>query len=110
MVRVTRSLVLYVCFVDHCLSFCTFSFRHCVVCSSSQIFDFFYLLHFHFLFKVNYSQRILLLKNGGNAELDFHSASSLKQQSAGRNVTSFGHIILIPSQPIFALSDTERRG
>ena len=23
-VRVTRSLVLYVCFVDHCLSFCTF--------------------------------------------------------------------------------------
>ena len=33
-VRVTRSLVLYVCFVDHCLSFCTFSFGHCVVCSS----------------------------------------------------------------------------
>jgi hypothetical protein len=30
-VRVTRSLVLYVCFVDHCLSFCTFSFGHCVV-------------------------------------------------------------------------------
>jgi hypothetical protein len=28
-VRVTRSLVLYVCFVDRCLSFCTFSFRHC---------------------------------------------------------------------------------
>ena len=34
-VRVTWSLVLYVCFVDHCLSFCTFSFGHCVVCSSS---------------------------------------------------------------------------
>ena len=34
-VRFTRSLVLYVCFVDHCLSFCTFSFGHCVVCSSS---------------------------------------------------------------------------
>ena len=34
-VRVTRSLVLYVCFVDHCLSLCTFSFGHCVVCSSS---------------------------------------------------------------------------
>ena len=33
-VRVTRSLVLYVCFVDHCLSFCTFSFGHCVVCCS----------------------------------------------------------------------------
>jgi hypothetical protein len=27
-VRVTQSLVLYVCFVDRCLSFCTFSFGH----------------------------------------------------------------------------------
>jgi hypothetical protein len=34
-VRVTRSLVLYVCFVDRCLSSCTFSFGHCVVCSFS---------------------------------------------------------------------------
>jgi hypothetical protein len=34
-VRVTRSLDLCVCFVDRCLSFCTFSFGHCVVCSSS---------------------------------------------------------------------------
>ena len=29
---VTWSLVLCVCFVDRCLSFCTFSFGHCVVC------------------------------------------------------------------------------
>ena len=34
-VRVTRSLVLYVCFVDRCLSFRTFTFGQCVVCSSS---------------------------------------------------------------------------
>jgi hypothetical protein len=34
-VRVTQSLVLYVSSVDRCLSFCTFSFGHCVVCSSS---------------------------------------------------------------------------
>ena len=34
-VRVTRSLVLCVCFVDRRLFFCTFSFDHCVVCSSS---------------------------------------------------------------------------
>ena len=34
-VSVTLSLVLYVCFVDRCLSFCTFSFDHCFVCSSS---------------------------------------------------------------------------
>jgi hypothetical protein len=30
----TRSLVLYECFVDRCLSFYTFSLGHCVVCSS----------------------------------------------------------------------------
>jgi len=34
-VRVTRALVLSVCFVDHCLSFCTFSFGYCFVCSTS---------------------------------------------------------------------------
>jgi hypothetical protein len=34
-VRVTLSLVLYIYFVDRCLSFCTFSFGHCVFCSSS---------------------------------------------------------------------------
>jgi hypothetical protein len=33
----------------------------------------------------------------------FISASSLKQ-SAGRYVTALGHIILIPSQPVFALT------
>ena len=33
-VHVTRSLVLCVCFIDRCLSCCTFSFCHCVVCSS----------------------------------------------------------------------------
>jgi hypothetical protein len=37
-VRVIRSLVLYACLVDRCLSFCTFSFGHCVVCSSSNTF------------------------------------------------------------------------
>ena len=34
-VRVTRSLVLRVCFVDRCLTFCTFFLGHCVVFSSS---------------------------------------------------------------------------
>ena len=34
-VRVTRYLVLCVCFVDSCFSFCHFSFGHCVVCSTS---------------------------------------------------------------------------
>jgi len=39
-----------------------------------------------------------------HAELDFYSASSLKLQSAGRHVILLGHIILIPSQSVFALS------
>ena len=34
-IRVTRSLFLHVCFADLCLSFCTFSFGHYFVCSSS---------------------------------------------------------------------------
>jgi hypothetical protein len=34
-IRVIRFLVLCVCFVDRCLLFCTFSFGHCVFCSSS---------------------------------------------------------------------------
>ena len=29
--RVTRSIVLCVCYLGRCLSFCTFSFRYCVV-------------------------------------------------------------------------------
>jgi hypothetical protein len=32
----------------------------------------------------------------------FYSVSSLKQQSAGRHVAQLRHIILIPSQPVFA--------
>ena len=39
-----------------------------------------------------------------HAELDFYSAGSLKQQPADRHVAPLGHIILIPSQPVFALS------
>ena len=31
-VRVTRSLVLSVCFIDRCLFLCPFSFGHCEVC------------------------------------------------------------------------------
>jgi hypothetical protein len=36
-------------------------------------------------------------------ELDFFSASSLKQQSTDRLVPSLGHMSLIPSQPVFTL-------
>ena len=36
------------------------------------------------------------------AELDFYSAISLKQQYLDRHVTPLVHIILIPSQLVFA--------
>jgi len=39
-----------------------------------------------------------------HAELDFYSASSLRQQSADRHVALLGHIILIPSQPVCSYS------
>ena len=34
-VRAARSLVFCIVYVDHCLSFCSFSFGRCAVCSSS---------------------------------------------------------------------------
>jgi hypothetical protein len=63
-VRVTRSLALYVCFVDLCLSSCTFSCGHCVVCSS-LIFRFrlpfgIFKLFMTFIMK-SYSNRTTLL-------------------------------------------------
>jgi hypothetical protein len=53
-VRVIRSLAICVCFVDRCLSFCTFSFGHCIVCSSSI-----YGFIFKHLFHTNYRKTIL---------------------------------------------------
>jgi hypothetical protein len=44
-----------------------------------------------------------------HAELDFDSASSLKQQFAGRHVAPLGYIILIPCQPVFAVYQPQRR-
>ena len=39
-----------------------------------------------------------------HAKLDFYISSSLKQQSVDKHVAPLDHIILIPSQPVFALS------
>jgi hypothetical protein len=36
--------------------------------------------------------------------LDLYNASTLKQQSMDRHVSPLGHIMLISSQPVFALS------
>ena len=70
-IRVTRSLVLYVCFVDRCLSFCTFSFRHCVILFFFDIriliTSLLYLqtLHILYIIRVVLQKRIcLFLKQG----------------------------------------------
>jgi hypothetical protein len=39
-----------------------------------------------------------------HTQLEFYSAGSLIQQYADMHVARRGHIILIPSQPVFALS------
>jgi hypothetical protein len=39
-----------------------------------------------------------------HAELGLYSVSSLKQQYAGRHVAPLWQIILIPSQPVYAIS------
>ena len=60
-VRVARPLVFCVCFVDHRLSFCPFSFGHCVVCSSSMYRFWlpFWCLQTH-LKQVFYKEQVLL--------------------------------------------------
>ena len=39
-----------------------------------------------------------------HARLDLHRANYLKQQPVDRHVAPLGHIILIPSQPVFAFT------
>ena len=59
-VRVTRSLVLCVCFIDRCLSFRRISFGHCVVCSS-LIYGFWLpLWYLQTLLSLNHSRRTSL--------------------------------------------------
>ena len=50
------------------------------------------------------SKKKCLLCSTRPTSLDFYCASSLKQQSVGRHVPPLEHIILIPNQPVFALS------
>jgi hypothetical protein len=57
------------------------------------------LAFFRFL-RDNDEVRFVLEQHAG---LDFHGASSLKQQSTGRYVAPLGHIIVIPSEPVCAL-------
>jgi hypothetical protein len=54
--------------------------------------------------KLIYNAMMIRFVLDHHAEVDFYSASSLKQQSAGKHVAPLEHLILILSQPVFALS------
>ena len=54
-----RSLVLCVCFLDPCLSFCPFSFGHCFVCPSSI---------YGFWLSIWYLQTLLVIGKVGNLD------------------------------------------
>jgi hypothetical protein len=60
-----------------------------------------------FIARTNYIQRDyndVRFVQDQHGKLDFYGAISLKQQSTDRHVAQRGHIILIPIQPVFALS------
>jgi hypothetical protein len=58
-------------------------------------------LAFHFIVNFQRDDKEDRFVLDQHAELDFYSASSLKLQSADKHVAPLGHIILIPSQPVF---------
>jgi hypothetical protein len=76
------------------------------------IFSVKYLFQFYVLFAISCREHVNFQGDDDevhfvldqHAESDFNSASSLTQQSAGRHVGPLGHIILIPSQLVFALT------
>jgi hypothetical protein len=61
-------------------------------------------LHVYYCKKKLYVDDDVRLVLDQHAELEFHSASPLKQQSAGRHVAPLEHIILILNQPVFVIS------
>jgi hypothetical protein len=71
-----------------------------IFCSSLNYFCSILIFHVVLLFKW-YADEIHFGLDQ-HAELDLYSAISLKQQSADRHVAPLVHIILIPSQPVFA--------
>ena len=57
------------------------------------------------IYQIYHGENEMMMRaNVVDAELDFYSAISLKQQSEDRYIVPLWHIILIPSHPVFALS------
>jgi hypothetical protein len=81
-VRVTRSLYLYVCFVDRCLSVCTFFamvlsvlLRYTISDCSFGIFKLFFC-RFAYLFFLNISSKVLTLSLGLESDIFILQANS----------------------------------
>jgi hypothetical protein len=72
------SLVLCVCFVDYCLSFCTFSFGHCVVRSSSIYRFWLPLWYLQTLHKI---ELITMGDNSGNLSFCYRMTSTYTQKT-----------------------------
>jgi hypothetical protein len=53
--------------------------------------------------KLNFLIDVLFVPDQ-DPDWDFYYAISLKQQSTGRRVAPLGHIIPVPSQPVFTLT------
>jgi len=89
----TRLLVLCVCFVDRCLSFCPFSFNLCVVCPSSiyayVIFKLFYLdiIVYHVI-----SKGMIYTCYGGKWDVKFFLRISVLHVST--NSELFGYCVI----------------
>ena len=52
----------------------------------------------------NNDDALFVLDQQANMYMDLYSGGSLRQQTARKYVPLVGHIFLIPSQPVFALS------
>ena len=81
-VRVTRSLDLSVCLVDRCLSFCPFSFGHCVV--SSSIYGFWWSLWY---------LQTLLKENGQH--FHWHCWHTFQIHKIGSSIMSKAKLIIL---------------
>jgi hypothetical protein len=91
-VRVTRSLLLCVCFVDRCLSFCPFPFDHFVVCPSIYGFWLPFGIFWPFCC-LSFDLRILIILWYLLAIL----LSVLRFTDSDYHLVSFGHFVVCPS-------------
>jgi len=98
-------LVHGICFATYCIyshfqAFVCTGVSDCCLSPTQQFYSYIMARTVNFQWNSDEVRFVLYLQ----ALLDFYSAISLKQQSMDRHAASLEDIILIPSQPVFALS------